>query len=396
MTVGRLLPVRLLDWLVLKDLVPFFLTGIALFSGLWFAADPLLKAGQYLSEGTPWPLVVRVVGVYLPTILGITLPMAMLLAVLQGFGRLSGDSEAVALSAAGVPFARVVAPALWMGLAASLLGYGINNHVAPAAANSKAHLEEQISRYAHVASSELIHEPLYFDSAQNGVLQYFVQIQGGVDPHAGTMRDVTVVFYDPQGRPAGLVHAARAKFLGATPDDLKHWQLDGVVGAYINADQQSAVYLQTGSGQTVPAASLLGPRLQDALNETPAQMALLGRDPQTLDFAQTQQRITLLIASGRSRAEVRAAQSDYWSRVALPFSALVFTLIGAPLGLRSQRSAKMTGWFLAILIIFGYYVLTTTMGFAARGGVLPPALAAFGPHLVGLLVGVGLVRRASR
>ncbi len=390
----RLSPIPLLDLLVLKDLFPFFLSGIALFSGLWFAADPLLKAGQYLSEGTPWPLVARVVWVYLPTILGITLPMAMLLAVLQGFGRLSGDSEAVALSAAGVPFARIVAPAVAMGLAASLVGYGINDRVASAAANTKAHLEEQITRYAHVASSELIQEPLYFDSTANGVLQYFVVIQGGVDPKAGTMREVYIFFCDSQARPAGLIYATQARFLGTSPDDLKHWQLSGVVGASINAQAQSAVFLQSDAGQTFPAASVLG--LQSALNQTPAAMALLGRDPQTLDFAQTRRRIALLAASGRGQAEVRAAQSDYWSRVALPFSALVFTLIGAPLGLRSQRSAKMTGWFLAILIIFGYYVLTTTMGFAARGGLVPPALAAFLPHLVGLLVGGGLVWRASR
>jgi lipopolysaccharide export system permease protein len=56
----------------------------------------------------------------------------------------------------------------------------------------------------------------------------------------------------------------------------------------------------------------------------------------------------------------------------------------------------MTGWFLAILIIFGYYVLTTAMGFAARGGVIPPALAAFLPHIVGLIIGGGLIWRVSR
>jgi lipopolysaccharide export system permease protein len=314
----RLLPIPLLDILVLKDLFPFFLTGIALFSGLWFAADPLLKAGQYLSEGTPFMLVAQVVWVYLPTILGITLPMAMLLAVLQGFGRLSGDSEAVALFAAGVPFVRVAVPAVMMGLVASLIGYGINDRVASAAANNKAHLEEQISRYAHVASSELIHEPLYFETTSNGVLQYFVQIQGGVDAKAGTMHDVTINFYDSAGKPAGIVYATQAKFLGTTPDDLKHWLLSGVTGVYINVKDQSAVYFQTNTSQTSPATSLLGPRLQAALNESPAAMALLGRDPQTLNFAETRKRIQLLIASGRSQGEVRAAQSDYWSRIALP------------------------------------------------------------------------------
>lgn len=392
----RLLPISLLDWLVLKDLVPFFLSGIALFSGLWFAADPLLNATKYLSGGAPFWLVVRVVGAYIPFILAFTLPMAMLLAVLQGFGRLSGDSEAVALYAGGIPFVRIAVPAAVMGLAASLLGYVINDRIASSAQYSKSQIETQIKHYTSVASSELIHEPLYFESSDNGMLQFFVQVEGGVDPRAATMRDVTVVLYGPAGLPAWLIYARQAHYQGVTPDDLKHWQLSDVTGAFIGTSEQPAVHYSWASLTSFPVDPQMNQELTDALNATPQEMALMGRDPQTLDFAQTRQRIAYLIAARRPQSDVRGAETDYWSRVALPFSALVFTLVGAPLGLRSQRSSKMTGWFLAILIIFGYYILTTTMSFAARGGAVPPALAAFLPHLIGLAIGGFLVWRVSR
>ena len=101
---------KLLDKLVLKDLIPLFAIGVALFTGIWFAADPVIVASRYLSEGVPLPLVLHVVGMYLPPILALTLPMGMLLAVLLGFGRLSGDSEAVAIFAGGIPFARSPPP----------------------------------------------------------------------------------------------------------------------------------------------------------------------------------------------------------------------------------------------------------------------------------------------
>jgi lipopolysaccharide export system permease protein len=392
----RVVPISLLDWLVLKDLIPFFFAGIALFSGLWFAADPLLAASRYLSGGAPLWLVVRVVGAYIPLIFAFTLPMAMLLAVLQGFGRLSGDSEAVALYAGGIPFARIVAPAIAMGLVASLLGYGIADHIASSAANQKAQIETQIKHYTPVASSELIHEPLYLESENNGILQNFVQVEGGVDTHTGTMRDVTVVLYDQKGIPSMLVHALSAQYEGVTPDDLKHWKLNGAMGAYLDPSQQAAYYLSGNTLTSFKSNALMSQALQRSLNATPQQMALMGRDPQTLDFAQARQRIADMIASDHPIGDIRGAETDLWSRVALPFSALVFTVIGAPLGLRSQRSSKMTGWFLAILIIFGYYVLTTTMSFAARGGVVSPVLAAFLPHLIGLAIGAFLVWRASK
>jgi lipopolysaccharide export system permease protein len=125
-------------------------------------------------------------------------------------------------------------------------------------------------------------------------------------------------------------------------------------------------------------------------------MALLNREPDTLDFTQMRRRVALMRESGKSGADVRGAETDLWSKIALPFSALVFTVIGAPLGLRPQRSSKITGWFLAILIIFGYYVLYTAMSYAARGGGVPPVLAAFLPNLLGLALGGALVWKASR
>ncbi len=42
---------KLLDKLVLKDLIPMFGVGIGMFSSLWFAGGPILEASKYLSQG---------------------------------------------------------------------------------------------------------------------------------------------------------------------------------------------------------------------------------------------------------------------------------------------------------------------------------------------------------
>ena len=151
---------KLVDRLVLKDLDPFFAIGVALFTGIWFAADPVIVASRYLSEGVPLALVLHVVVIYLPPILALTLPMGMLLAVLQGFGRLSGDSESVAVFAAGIPFARVAAPAAVMGLVASGLGFFISNNLAAAANQEKVNLQEQIGTIIHNPKPGFAQQPL--------------------------------------------------------------------------------------------------------------------------------------------------------------------------------------------------------------------------------------------
>ena len=109
------------------------------------------------------------------------------------------------------------------------------------------------------------------------------------------------------------------------------------------------------------------------LSQTPGSAAFLQRDPGTLDFHDLQRRITELKANGMGNSpDIRDAEVTLWSKGSLPLASLVFTLIGAPLGLRPQRTPRSLGWSLAIAIIAVYYVISTATGSLARGGALPP------------------------
>src|SRR6476646_18529 len=52
----------------------------------------------------------------LPNVLTFTIPMAVLVGILTGFGRMSSDSEAIAFRASGIPMIRVLGPVLTLGL----------------------------------------------------------------------------------------------------------------------------------------------------------------------------------------------------------------------------------------------------------------------------------------
>ena len=63
-----------------------------------------------------WPIVLRVLVTLILQALGITIPMALLLGILIGLGRLSGDREFVALQACGVSIFRVMRPIVVLSL----------------------------------------------------------------------------------------------------------------------------------------------------------------------------------------------------------------------------------------------------------------------------------------
>ncbi len=366
---------KLLDRLVLKDLLPMFFVGVALFFTLYFAAGPILLASRFLALGVPWPLVVKLVALHVPPILALTFPMGMLLSALIGFGRLSADSEAVALFAGGIPFLRIAAPAAALGLAASLIGYVINDHVASSANAQIERIIDDVKRQKPGSFGETS-RAFNFENRPNGVLQLTVHVEKGYDVTARAMRQVTITTYDASGQPNALFYAANAQW-----HDGPNWTLS-----------DATVYHLTGAGGTAHLARLNS----FDLGRTPEGVGFLQRDPDSLDFRELRRQIALLRAGGSGNtSDVRNAEVGLWSKIALPFASLVFALVGAPLGLRPQRTAKQTGWILSVLIIFVYYVLYTTLSSIARGGGIAPPLAAFLPDLVGLAVGLALIWQRS-
>ena len=367
---------KLIDRLVLKELLPNFALGVAMFFTLWFAGDPLLKAGQFLNEGVPLALVAQLVSWNIPFVLSLTLPMGMLMSVLQGYGRLSGDSEAVVLSASGVPFARIAAPAIAFGLVASIIGYGVNDRVEPYAQQQVANLTNNIR--SSLGQEGETTRPLDFPVREHNHLQFLVHAEKGFDLSEKALRQVTITQFDLKGNPTAIFHAEKARW-----EQGNNWELMEGQG---NSLGQNMAYFQVMHGKTFD--------LHKSLQST----SFLDRDPATLDFHDLRRQIGLLKAEGTASSDpvLLNAEVSLWGKIAIPFSALVFAFVGSPLGLQSQRKSRVPGPALAILIVFAYYVSYETLTSIASSGHLSPMLAAFLPNIVGLAVGAVLVWKASR
>jgi lipopolysaccharide export system permease protein len=105
----------------------------------------------------------------------------------------------------------------------------------------------------------------------------------------------------------------------------------------------------------------------------------------------------LISEADRLRREGQIATPYYvelHKRFALPVAALVFTLVGFPLGIRSHRGGRAVALALSFGIVVSYYILYTSMeGFALRGRV-PAGIAVWIPNALLALVGVAMLRAA--
>src|SRR5215510_13300779 len=67
----------------------------------------------------------------IPNVLTFTIPMAVLVGILTGFGRISSDSEAIAFRATGISMVRLLAPVLALGILAFASNLAITIWIAP-------------------------------------------------------------------------------------------------------------------------------------------------------------------------------------------------------------------------------------------------------------------------
>src|SRR5215470_7581465 len=103
---------RLVSRSVIREIWPPFLLGFAAYTFVLLIRTILFLADFAVRRSASVWEVARLVALSLPWIVVLTLPMAFLLGVLIGVGRLSGDSEVIALRSCGVGPMSVYYPAL--------------------------------------------------------------------------------------------------------------------------------------------------------------------------------------------------------------------------------------------------------------------------------------------
>ena len=92
----------------------------------------LLRAiDRFVGKGLTFSTIVEYLFLNLAWIVALSIPMAMLLATLTTFGRLSEDNEINALRSSGISFITILRPPLFFGLSIAILLIIFNNYILP-------------------------------------------------------------------------------------------------------------------------------------------------------------------------------------------------------------------------------------------------------------------------
>ncbi|MBL8049139.1 MAG: LptF/LptG family permease [Chthonomonas sp.] len=364
------------DKLVVQEILGPWIFGVAIFTVLIMAGTFLFKVTEFTVKGAGSAMVLEYTMLVVPGVMAKTFPMAVLLATLLGFGRLSGESELVALRAQGISLWRIMAPVAAFGFLVSVLAFSFNEIIVPRAAIRSTELEQQIKN--NIAGKQ-VRATSYAVSNKQG--QLIAQVMAAdFDFSAGTLTGATISAYDPKGEITYTVTADALQYKSE-----REWSIKGRA-VMMNADGTSVVELKQGLWPSEVPPPDFTPDEIKAASVKDLDAYSMSRMGELIEKAQSNPKIT--------RDQVGNLQYGYWNKIALPLAALIYALVGAPLGIRNHRTGAATGFWLAVLIIFAYLMIGNFMSQWARGQVIPAWVASFTPLVIGLVVaGVTIHRK---
>ena len=344
-------------------------TGFMLIRGLVQFSDLLLQSSSPLLDTG------RVLAFSTPHIVVLTLPVAFLLGILVGAGRLSQDSELIALRAAGIDLLTIYRPIGVLAVLFAILTGVVMTVVVPRTNRILYGMKLQLSTYA--------------------IAQ---RIQPGVfSPEFGGRRIYVERASADRKTLEGLIVADTSN-----PED----------GERLTLARRGALEIEEAEGQ-------LWLRLEDAVTHHTAadargyDRASYGTQRILIDdtnprerFAKTKpekqlREMTLPELVQRARTTKNAVLSrlswvEVHKKFSFPAACLVFGLVGLPLGVVNRRGGRAAGFAVSTAIVLGYYVLYASGEAKAVEGTLSPSMAMWLPNLLLLalgLWGIGRIRR---
>jgi lipopolysaccharide export system permease protein len=381
------LPVRfsVMDRYILTELLMPFLFGVVAFSSIGVAIGVLFDLVRRITErGLPLTIALQVFALKLPYFVSLAFPMSILLACLMVYGRLSSDSELIALRSCGVSVYRLVAPAIAIGLVITGITFVFNEAVVPSANYQAARLLEQTinSDSPTYRDKDIVYQEFNEQKLSNGaVSRSLARIFYAQEFDGRQMKGLTVLDFSQ----TGINQIIKAE--SAT------WDADEKVWNFANG----TIYVisSTGSYQNI----LRFERQRLELPRAPLDIAQSIRNPDEMTIVEMRDYLGIL-EQMRDQRQIRRFTLRIDQKVAFPFACLMFGLVGSTLGIRPQRSGRATGFGKSLILILSYYLLTSICEglyySLYQYGFFPSFLAAWLPTLLGLGMGVLLLVRLNR
>ncbi len=423
---------RIIQKYVIKEIIPNYLIGVGFLSVIFVVITLFQLVQLVVEKNVPVDKVIKLLILYLPLIFQFTIPIAVIVGTLLAIGRLSDDTEIIAMRACGISLFKVFLPVIWFGIFVTLFTLFFYEIILPESAQQYA--EAKIEIYQINPTSELS-KSLSFKTIDGITISV-----DAVNSSTNELINVRINYLNENK----LIFARRALLLSKDyeknafplilfnstiqPGNVKDPKSDKRFDEQFNIqqtiyipDRPTDVLIPRGiqvwslsefyknleerefqhSLQTIQNYNQLNKLRIDFLQKKNNYNQFINKNniknkidvnsPKYKDlflkykieykkaelFFNRQRRIIDRRSSFEGRMGIMSDQYHFHRKLAFSFSALAFALLGAPLGIFSKRAGKSLGFGLSILIIIIFIGLVFLGNFLFQKKIMHPILASW-------------------
>jgi lipopolysaccharide export system permease protein len=367
---------KTIDRYVIREVVPPFLLALLIFTFILELPPVMEQLEKLVSKGVPWQTAGRIVLLLSPQALGLTIPMALLVGLLIGLGRMSADREAVALLACGVSPYRLLRPVLVLAAIATAATLYVMIEALPS--SNQTYREILLQIITKKVETE-VRPGIFYEEFPNWAL--FPRREP--DPGETGWKDLMVADTShPES--VKLYLARRGRIVVDTVNRTVRLVLaDGTAYAIGKPGESSTNRFKDQFVISLDPNSIFQPlSLPPGLTEKT--IAELKKDIQTKRARGTG-------PENSPHNEIMAMHQKF----SIPAACIVFAVIALALGMSVARDGKLGGFVVGVGVIFTYYIAMFLAESAAKGFRIPAEWARWAPNiLLGPFGVIALIMRA--
>ncbi len=371
-----------MDRYIVTQLLMPFLFGVGAFSSIILAVGSLFDLVRQVAEaGLPLTVAIEVMALKLPQYVVYAFPMSILLSGMMTYGSFSASSEIIAFRSCGISIYRLILPALMLSFVVTGITFFFNEMLVPAASQrATTTLTRALKQDKPTFNTDNIVKPIFKEIERNGKKEQVLAWLFYAEKFDGkTMSGLTIL--DRSQVDKGFSQIINAK--SAIFDTNKNtWDFaNGTI--YLIAPDASYRNIVTFEHQ------------QLQLPKSPFEFAAPDKNLDDMSVAESIDYLETVRLSGDSKKMTTVAVAIQ-RKLAFPFVCIVFSLMGAAMGIRPQRAGKATSFGVSVLLIFGYYLLMFVCAALGQAEIISPFLAGWLPNFIGLAIGGWLIAQVAK
>ena len=354
----KILPVgSIIDRYLAGGFLRIFAISLAVVTSLYVTVDFFDRIGNLLETGASVTTIARYFFYKAPLLISRVIGFAALFSTLFSLGVLVRSREIIALRSSGISVERIASPLMLLGLLICALTFVWNENLVPVFTRNAENIYKSEIRNRQQKSVLGTHD-IWIRGEDSFInVDYF-------DPRASTIENATIFLLNRDFSLRALVEIPRAQWTenGWKTDEATEWNF-------------------MSDGKTLRQRVLTTLPITD----TPEDLKLLARDPEEFSYFDLQKQIGDMKSKG---IDATAYEVDLQAKLAIPFIAPLMVFLAIPFALKQKLTGSLSLSFgIAMIIGFGYWVLTAFCLSLGHSAALPPWIAAWTPTFIFTMVG---------